>query len=734
MTTTQEARTESQPESSNTADRKHARRWSSRAVLTRMFVAVAVLAVLVMGVVNLLGAQTIFDETVESHLGSVASDRATAVDAELGRAMAELSVAAQDSGIALATREFTETFIGLAGSSSTLNSGQERELEDFYASIEVTGLGSGDADVVSSSDLVPQGASARYVQYYYIADNPFDADQRKDLVNAEDGSSYSTTHSVYHQTMTDRSDLMGVDDLLLISRDAGDSVVYSVKKRTDFGTSLLAGPYSGTSLAEAVTSQLASVPVGEAIVIDFEPYLPNGGVPTMFVAAAITDQAGVVGSLVAALPRDLLDDVTSFGGSLSVVLGGERGEVYLVGSDVLMRTMSRFWPENPSVYLESLTEAGYPAEVGEQITRYDSTVLAQPVDTEAVATALDGEAFLDQDTNYLGDKTFTYAEPLQVAGLDWVVVAETSASNARSFLMDYLWSLFILGLITIPVVAVAAYLLARRLTRPVVPLTEASVAIAAGDVSVQVPDLGRNEYGDLGNRINLVSAAIRQKDSERDQRNTEILQVLLAALPPRLVEPARAAIEDGTITTSADFGDLADTCTVIAVSVSGYFDLAVSDMETVVDISSLFARSVEGLAADSNIERVRSTPDEYIFTAGLRTEGFATHDAVRFVSRLQELLKELQHDTSHTGEYRVGLSVGRVASGVLRGTELSFGIWGPPVTRALSLVASADAYQVLIDQSVADEIGESWSIEPVDVTEQYGEKLGIYSLQLADEQ
>ena len=696
-----------------------------------MFVAVAVLAVVVVGSVNLLGARAIFDETVEAHLASVASDRAAAATGELDRTMAEVSVAARDAGIALATRDFTEAFIGLTGSSSELDSNQEQELKAFYTSVDVSTVAS---DAVSPSDLVPQGVSAQYVQYHYIVDNPFDADQRQDLIAADDGSSYSATHGSYHPMLAERARLMGADDLLLIGRDAGDSIVYSVRKRIDFGTSLLAGAYSGTSLAEAVTRQLASVPVGDAILVDFEPYLPNGGVPTMFVAAAVADQDGVVGSVVAALPRDLFDDVVSFGGASSDVLDPESGEVYFVGSDVLMRTVSRFWRENPTEYLESLAAAGYPAEVGERITRFDSTVLAQPVDTEAVAAALDGEAFLDEGTNYLDDKTFTYAEPLTVAGLDWVVVTEVSASHARSFLMDYLWSLLILGLITIPVAAVAAYFLAHGLTRPVVPLTEASEAIAAGNVDVQVPDLGRNEYGDLANRINIVSAAIRQSDSERDQRNREISQVLLAALPPRLVDPARAAIEDGTITTSAGFGDLTDTCTVIAVSVSGYFDLAASDMESVVDVSSLFARSVERLAAESSIERVRSTPDEYIFTAGLRTEGFATHDAVRFVTGLQELLKELQHDTSRTGEYRVGLSAGRVASGVLRGTELSFGIWGPPVRRALSLVSAAPAYQVFVDQTVADEVDGSWSIEPVEVVDHGGEELIAFSLNLTEAQ
>ena len=701
---------------------ENARRWTSRWVLTRMFVTVTVLAVLVLGLVNFLGARSIFSETIESQLASLATDRGQAIRSELKRAKAEVSAVARDAGVAAAAKDLSEAFLELDGAGGTLQPDQEEALVEFYTS-----------DISATSELIPQGESARYVQYHYIVDNPFPADQRLELDDAQDGSSYSEAHRTYHPMLRERATAMGAADLMLIGTNTDNSVVYSVEKRIDLGTSLLAGPYSATSLAAAVTDQLASVPVGEAILVDFESYVPDGGLPRMFVAAAVRDQTEIVGSVVVALPRSLLDDVMTFGERWSEIFSGGSGEVYLVGSDFLMRSIARLWVEDPGAYLERLNAAGYADAVDERIVAYGSTVLAQPVETEAVSTALEGGTFLGANTNYLDNKSFAYSEPLKMAGLDWVVVSEVSAKQANSFLVDYGWSLLILALITIPVAAIAAYFMSRYLTQPIVPLTTVSDAIAGGDVDAQVPDLGRNEYGDLGNRINTISAEIRKNDAQRDERNKEILQVLFAALPPRLVDAARAAIDDGTIATAADFGDLQDTCTVLAVSMSGYFDLTTADMESTVDVSSDFARSVERLAADSGIERVRSTPDEYVFTAGLRSDGFAIPDATQFVAGLQKLLKELQAETSRTGEYRVGLSAGRVASGVLRGSELSFGIWGPPVRRALSLVAAAEAYAVLVDQTVSDELGDEWVLQPVDVVDRHGDGLDTFSVHRPDE-
>ena len=80
------------------------------------------------------------------------------------------------------------------------------------------------------------------------------------------------------------------------------------------------------------------------------------------------------------------------------------------------------------------------------------------------------------------------------------------------------------------------------------------------------------------------------------------------------------------------------------------------------------------------------------------------------------------------GEYRIGLSAGRVASGLLRGTELSFGIWGPPVKRALNLAAAASAYQILVDETMVDDLSGEWDLRPVDGKGRDVEDLETFSL------
>ena len=695
---------------------------SSGTVLTRMFVAVAVLAVVVIGVVNVVGALRIFTATIDSQLSSLATDRAGTVTNELEHVKAQVAVLAQDASIAAASRDLVSSFTELGESGGELTASQEQELVEFYARDEIA------SGAVEESAAIPQSMSGQYVQYHYIVDNPDVDSDRALLVDAGDGSAYSQMHSQYHPMLRARAELLAVEDLLLIDLGATSEVVYSVSKRIDVGTSLQSGPYRDSTLGVALAERLDTVPPGEAILVDFDRYVPAGGSPTMFAVAAVRDKTEVVGAVAVALRGDFLDSITTFDGGWESVNVGDTGEMYLVGSDSLMRSVSRMWVEDPASYLSAVEKEGYPPEVSAAINDVGTTVLGQPVATDAVAAALNGSVFSDGSKSYLGVRTFVFSQPLAVPDLDWVIVSEFARSEARGPLWGYLITLGLLALAVIPVVTIIAVYMGRRLTRPVEPLVGAADAIASGDVDVEIPALGRNEYGDLGNRINTLTRELRERDDRRREEERSTSQVLLAALPPRLVEGVRGAIKDGTITVASDFSDLISDCTVIAVSVRGYFDLGASDMEQTLEVSTELAKSVEELARQCDLERARSTPGDFVFSAGLQSEGHGTADAVRFVGGLLVLLAELQEETAHTGEFRIGVSSGQVASGLLRGNEISFGTWGAPVRTAMLLSQIADPYQALVDEVAAEEFENSWDLRRVETVDLQGSELVVFAL------
>ena len=137
------------------------------------------------------------------------------------------------------------------------------------------------------SDYYPQNIEARTLQNQYILANPNDTGSKHLLDSADDGSSYSEAHEIYHPILRDYLEHFGYYDIFLVAED-GD-IVYSVFKEVDYGTSLLDGPYRDTNFAEVFRSALDADDGDFVSLVDFEPYDPSYNAPAAFTASPIFD-------------------------------------------------------------------------------------------------------------------------------------------------------------------------------------------------------------------------------------------------------------------------------------------------------------------------------------------------------------------------------------------------------------------------------------------------------------
>jgi class 3 adenylate cyclase len=695
----------STPEGSDLGTKRKRKPRTLRFRLAFALIAVALLSVLFLGLINYNAARKLLNGAVELQLNSLQAARTQTIGNELSRVKGEVAAIATDHSVVDAMRDLTAGYRDLAAQPDLLQPDEVNELEDFYRDASARFAAAG-YEPPPLDELVPSGPAARYLQYHYLVENPFPPDQRNELVAADDGSAYTRAHRDHHEALSGTAADITGDDLLLISRGGDATVVYSSAKRTDFATDLVSGPYRDSGLAEAVNTQLATVPVGETILVDFEPYVPAGGQPVMFAASAVRDNAEVIGAVAVAVPIDRINAVTTAGGNWDELALGKTGETYVVGGDRLMRSDSRLWLEDPDAYLTALADAGYAPDLAERIVRNDSTVLAQPIDTPSVRAGLEGRSSADVEENYLGEETLTVAGPLGFDKLDWVVVAGLAKGEADNALNSYLRKVLLVALILVPVVAVVAIFSADRLTRPVEPVIDAAERVAAGDLNSEAPDLGRNEYGDLANRINHLTAQLREDEAALAARERDITDVLLAALPPRLVDQARKG--------ERSLGDVIDTGTVIALSFSGLFDEESADQELGIELSSLLSRKLEEIADHLGIERVRSSSDEHMFTAGLRSPGIAANDAAQFIEEIRSGLERFAEETGAQPTYRAGLCAGEIATGLQAGNQLSYGVWGESPRVALALNAIAAPGETLLDESVASALGSEWDLERAD--------------------
>lgn len=112
----------------------------------------------------------------------------------------------------------------------------------------------------------------------------------------------------------------------------------------------------------------------------------------------------------------------------------------------------------------------------------------------------------------------------------WIVWVSVARHDALTGLRPFLWRLVLVGLAVIGVGALVSWHLARRITTPLVSLTQAAEAIAGGDFSRRVPQGPRNEVGRLGLAFNSMATKVEDGYARLDARVQERTRELEATL------------------------------------------------------------------------------------------------------------------------------------------------------------------------------------------------------------
>ncbi|MDY7015352.1 MAG: adenylate/guanylate cyclase domain-containing protein, partial [Cyanobacteriota bacterium] len=302
-----------------------------------------------------------------------------------------------------------------------------QELQQHYQENFFPRLAEAISGELNYENFEPGSQAAKYLQHYYITENPNPVGEKDKLAMAEDGSNYSKTHREYHEIFQNLIQTYGYYDLFLIDYQTGD-IVYSVYKETDYATSLDRGPYRQSALAKVV-EQVRQNPERRAVqIVDFQSYRPSYGVPAAFLGAPIYNGPHIVGILAVQLPVEELNKVLNKDGDWEGAGLGETGEIYLVGSDLLMRSDARLLVEDPETYKETLPASGTSPENRRLIELFNTSILLQEVNTETAQQAIEGEQGSTVSQNYKGKTVFSSYAPLNLAGLDWVILSEIEVS------------------------------------------------------------------------------------------------------------------------------------------------------------------------------------------------------------------------------------------------------------------------------------------------------------------
>jgi class 3 adenylate cyclase len=669
-----------------------------RRQITGTLMAVSLVAIVLFGALNYYAADRLLLDGTTGELESEAVLRAQTTQLGANRLLGRVAAAASDPGVVDALADFVTGFDALDGDS--LDAEQSATLEAYYQAFVVDPINELDVTTVTLDDVLPRTDAGRWIQYHYTL--PAEArDGDAPITSVAGATAYDAAMATQDGFLSSLSDTFGDGDLLLI--DTRANVVYSTEQRIDVGTNLGRGPYAGSALASLVTQELGQVRAGEALLTDFNVYLPGGALPVLFAATVIRSGNEIVGTLAVQIPVEVIDGITGTGAA-GASTGLDDIDTYIVADDLVLQSTPQAWFDDPERYLESIADP----EVRRLVDLLGSPVGLQLVDTEPVRAALDGNPFVGRSKNAEGRTVYSSSTSIDVPGATWVVVTEVPLSVARKPLNQYLIRMGLVAAILLPLAALIGFLLARRLTRPIPIAVAAASAVAAGERHLHLPPLRRDEFGDLGQRLTKMAATLGRQEQALEDEYERKRELLLTVLPPHLVG------DDGIVSGTGEFVDVA---TVIAVSIDTV-DAEMDRSDDLADALSVVTATAERLATERGIERIRVAADRSLFVAGTdsgtSTGTDGVDDALGFASALAGELRSFADRAGITLAVHIGLSTGQIATGVLSRGNLTYGAWGEPVRRALAISALSNPDEILVDESTVGAAGREWPWEAVD--------------------
>jgi class 3 adenylate cyclase len=678
-------------------------RLSIKSKLIAMLLAVSGCSIVVITYLGYRSGQENLTDRVFSQLTSVRASKADRIEAYFKNINNHTQTLSEDPSIVSALQDFTAAHRKLQDAPMTPTI--DRQLTSYYRDAFLPRLTKSEIGTPVIESYLPKTPAARYLQYHYIAANPHPVGKKMLLDDARDGSEYSQIHSRYHPIFRNIVQKFGYYDMFLI--DPQGTVVYTVFKETDFTTNYQTGAYKDSNLAQLNSIVQAAKTRNYARLTDFAAYAPSYGAPAAFIAAPIFNQSEFIGVLAFQLPVDEINNIMTGNRNWASDGLGKSGETYLVGHDYLMRSVSRFLVEDPKGYAETLRSLGVSSPVVNRIDQYGTSILQQPVRTEAAVQAISGQQGTKIINDYRNIPVLSSYAPLKLDHLDWVILSEIDLSEAYSPIYAFEKQILISATLLLLAVTLLAMALAHLFVKPINELISSARRVAAGELeTIAVVDSG-DEFGELTQSFNAMVSSLRTQTNLVAQKNQENEQLLLSIFPTAIAKRLKQGEKD----IAEDISNVA----VLFSDLTGFSKLSstLTAYEIVAILNDLVAAFDE--AADrQGMEKIKTIGDSYLAVSGLSIP-YLDHDrrAIDFAIEMLSIIRRFNHERDFELNIRIAINSGDVVAGIVGRNRFIYDVWGDTINTARDMRIACPPGSILVTSAVHQRLQDLYSFEPV---------------------
>ena len=694
---------------------------SIRSRLMLMLILVSAISAMVLIYIGYVSGKDAINESIFHQLTSVKASKKYQIESYF-REMGNITeVLGENEMVAQALSEFKTGFRKIG--KTELNASCSKQLSAHY--VDFVDKVSLNMDIKNNTDLYyPQSIEACYLQYEYIVENPNPPGEKHLLLDANDGSDYNKVHQKYHQYFTDVITKFGFYDIFLIDLEFGD-IVYTAYKETDFATNLYSGPYRESNLAELTRQLRSNSDIEKASFIDFKNYRPSYGAPAAFVGIPITEGAATIGALVLQLPVAEINKIMTGSNNWKADGLGESGETYIVGEDLMMRSVSRFFLQDTIGYTKALIDLGSEKEEVDKMYRMGTTILNQRVKTEGVINALEGKT----DTKVIEDYRFvpvlsSYA-PLDINGLNWVILSEIDEEEANIPIDKFKKKVFIALCVIILLVTFLAMFLAGRFVQPIEKLSEGVQRLSRGDYSQEIDIDSKDEFGELATSFNEMIHNIEKQQNIISKQSLENKKLLLNFIPESIAKRLQKGEEN--------IADVYPNVSLIVIDISGFSKLTskIGAAESV-NLLNHLVEAFDDAAAKHQVEKIRTVGDTYFAACGMF---YPRLDHARklfeFALEVRQLTAQFNINYNIQLALHIGLHSGEVIAGIVGNDKFNYDLWGTTINDVFSIKDIAVDNQIFVSSSVYEKLEGEFKFSKQNLNENFKGEVEVWKYEEA---
>ncbi|WP_287265447.1 adenylate/guanylate cyclase domain-containing protein [Moorena sp. SIO3A2] len=680
--------------------------FSIRSKLIFMLLALSTCSLFVTAYIGYRSGKSHLSKTVSNQLTSLRASKADQIESYFEDIRHQTQTLSENLMVVEAMQEFKTAYNQLQQSRTPTDTPTDLEdtLKEYYRKEFLTKLAeTSDGKPVLESYL-PETSAARYLQYYYIATNPNPAGEKHLLDDPEDKSEYSSIHTRYHPIFRNIVEKFAYQDILLIDPQTGE-IVYSVFKETDFGTNLTTGPYSDSNLAFALGDLRKAKGKDYVQIFDFDSYRPSFGAPVAFIAAPIYDGSKFIGVLAFQLPVNQINNVmTGYRKWKSNGLG-DTGEIYLVGEDYLMRSVSRFLIQDPTAYSKALREQGVKEQILKRIEQFGTSILQQPVKTEAVKAALAGQEGTQIINDYRGIEVLSSYAPLNIDGLEWVILSEMDLAEAYAPVYAFQKRVLVSAALIILLITLLAMVLAHLFVQPVRALIASARKVTDGEVDAVVNINSEDEFGELAESFNQMVGSLRTQTKLVEQKNRENEKLLTSVFPDSVAKRLKRG--------ETNIAESVSNVTVLFCDIAGFGKLSRSmDTHEVIAILNDLVSLFDQATAKYGIEKIKTIGDNYMAVCGLSILHIDHQKrAVDFALEMLALTHRFSHERGFDIDLEIGIHSGDIVAGIVGREKVVYDVWGDTVNVANKLMFDCPRGAILVSQNVYNSLHDIYDFE-----------------------